>query len=270
MPSIHHPRLAFPATVLTAPDTVWLVAGEDFRYKLSGHGVEHWLPEVLRQCQGKKALEELIAGLSKNLQAAARQVFDQLYGERVLVDGTAQDVHTPGVYRLTLTGTGPLLPLLSQHAGDESTPRLMVLCQDNLDYAAALEFNRRCLQEAAPFLWVTTGPMSRGYVSPVFLPGAGPCLACLQQHFQRLSPVPELYDALREHGQQGKPVEPVPFPEEGLAILAGIVTWKRKQLAEPMPPSALYQLHVLELETLEVTAHRVFVNPECPACALGS
>ena len=36
--------------------------------------------------------------------------------------------------------------------------------------------------------------------------------------------------------------------------------------AGELPPAALYRLHALEVATLEVTAHRVFADPECPAC----
>ena len=45
----------------------------------------------------------------------------------------------------------------------------------------------------APWLWVSTGAMSRGYVSPVFLPDAGPCLGCLLRHGRLLSPAREIH-----------------------------------------------------------------------------
>src|SRR5207302_70111 len=41
------PCLALPFTVLTAQDRVRLVAGEDFRYTLTGPGLETWLPDWL-------------------------------------------------------------------------------------------------------------------------------------------------------------------------------------------------------------------------------
>ena len=149
----------------------------------------------------------------------------------------------------------------------EQVPTLSVLCQDTLDPNAALEFNRRCLREAAgPWMWATTGPASRGFVSPVFLPNAGPCLECLVRHFQRLSPVPQLYEALARHGQQDGAFAAVPFPAEGLTILEQIVRWKLAQLSGT-PHPALFQLHVVELDSMEVSTHRVFLDPTCPECS---
>src|SRR5207244_479431 len=105
-------------------------------------------------------------------------------------------------------------------------PTLHVFCQDRIDYEAALQFNRRCRADSAPWLWASTGAMSRGYVSPVFLPDAGPCLECLFRQFRRLSPAPEIYEAMREHVRQDRPIIPVPFPDEGVAILREIVRSK--------------------------------------------
>ena len=141
------------------------------------------------------------------------------------------------------------------------------LCQDRLDYAEALHFNARMLKGVNPWLWLTVGPLNRGYVSPVFLPDAGPCLHCLLTHFQRLSPAPELYDDLKEHARRGQPICAAPFPPQGVAILQQLLLWKVALLREPEAPAALFQLHVLEIGTLEVTAHRVYRDPECSACS---
>jgi bacteriocin biosynthesis cyclodehydratase domain-containing protein len=111
--------------------------------------------------------------------------------------------------------------------------------------------------------------MNRGYVSPLFLPVAGPCLACLLGHFRRLSPAPEIYADLIEHARRGLLVRPVDFPAEGVAILRALVLWKASLLAHSAPPAAAYRLHVLETESMEVSAHRVFVDPECPDCGGG-
>jgi hypothetical protein len=152
-------------------------------------------------------------------------------------------------------------------------------------------------------MWATTGPASRGFVSPVFLPNAGPCLECLVRHFQRLSPVPLLHEALARHGELGGAFAAVPFPEEGVTILEQIVRWKLAQLrsshratdvsrsvsegvqnAASTPPLAhaagdnsfdrlsdaphptVFQLHVLELDSFEVSTHRIFIDPTCPEC----
>ena len=89
----------------------------------------------------------------------------------------------------------------------------------------------------------------------------------LLTRFQRLSPAPELYSDLIDHARQGKPLSPAPFPPHGLAILQQLLLWKIALLAEPVAVAALFQLHVLEVATLEVSAHRVFCDPECPACS---
>ena len=114
-----------------------------------------------------------------------------------------------------------------------------------------------------------SGPMSRGYISPPFLPGAGPCLACLIGQFRRLSPAPELYDALIDHARCGRGIVSAQFPATGLDILAQIVLWKLAELRRVDPPSALFRLHVLELETMEISSHRVLADPACPACGNG-
>jgi bacteriocin biosynthesis cyclodehydratase domain-containing protein len=261
-------RPALPYTVLTGPDTVRLVAGEDHRYTLTGPGLERWLPALLASLDGRR-LEEALAELVPEHRAEALGWVERLYGERMLVDAPAVAGHPVAVHRLRVEGTGPLVGLLVTADAPGDGPELAVLCQDRLDYEEALRFNLNCRAGDAPWLWASYGPMSRGYVSPAFLPDAGPCLACLIRQFQRLSPAPEIYDALLDHARQGRPVTPVPFPAEATAILGQLVRWKAALLAHPEPPPALYRLHVLELETLEVSSHRVFVDPGCPACGGG-
>lgn len=260
------PRLALPFTVLPAPDTIRLVAGEDFRYTLTGGGIETWLPALLAQCDGRLSLAELLSLLDADRRAAGRALVERLYGERVLVDGPASAGYEPRRVRLAVEGTGPLAGALRAHPCDATLPALPVLCQDRLDYEEALRFNRRCRDSLSPWLWATTGPVQRGYVGPLFLPDAGPCLGCLLNHFRRLSPAPELYDALRRHAQDGAELKPGSFPTEAVEILKQLVLWKASLLAQPQP-AALYRLHVLEVETLEITAHRVFIDPECPECS---
>jgi bacteriocin biosynthesis cyclodehydratase domain-containing protein len=188
-----------------------------------------------------------------------------LCGERILVDGPVEAAVAAGRYGFSAEGTGPLAARL--RCAPCGPPLVTVLCQDTLDYRAALEFNRRCLGSGTgPWLWVTTGPASRGYVSPVFLPAAGPCLACLLGHFQRLSPVPHLYDALMLHAERGGPFATVEFPDGGLAILEQVVRWKIERLSQDPPTEIAFRLHVLELETMEMSAHRVFRDPTCTEC----
>ncbi len=263
------PFLALPYTIVSEPDTVRLVAGEDHRYTVSGPKLEAWLPGLLAGCDGRCSIEDLLAGLDGSVRAQAGDLVGRLYGERVLVDGPAERAHEPAAFAAAVEGTGLLAERLADEARAPAAPaarRLLVFCQDRLDYAAALECNARCLRGGDTWIWATHGPMSRGYVSPPFLPGIGPCWACLLGHFRRLSPAPELYDSLIEHARRGHVIEPTPFLATGVEVLAQLVLWKREQLARSDPPSALYRLHVLELDTMEVTVHRVLIDPECPAC----
>jgi bacteriocin biosynthesis cyclodehydratase domain-containing protein len=262
------PCLALPFTVLSAPDRVRLVAGEDFRYSLEAPGLEKWLPRWLPTLDGRITLDEAVAALPEELRPAARQLVARLYGERVLIDGPAAAAHRPRRYRLIPAGCGPLRDGLSAVAceADPNAEVAHVLCQDRLDYGEALRFNRRMLAGADPWFWVTCGPLSRGYVSPAFLPDAGPCLECLLAGFRRLSPAPELYAELAEHAARGGAVAAAPFPAPAAALLLDVLRWKVELLAEREPPAALYRLHVLEVASLEVSTHRVFADPECPAC----
>jgi bacteriocin biosynthesis cyclodehydratase domain-containing protein len=265
MSATRRPRLALPFTLLTGADTVRLVAGEDFRYTLTGAALESWLPAWLNGLDGRTPLDAALACLPEAHQAAARALVDRLYGERVLIDGSAADAHVPA--RLRLVPEGSAAWARDWHPGTaESGAELPALCQDRLDYDEALRFNRRCLQTATPWLWASTGPMSRAFVSPLFLPDAGPCLNCLLYHFRRLSPAPELYDALCEHARAGGEVVPVPFPPQALAIVQQLLLWKASAAAAADAPAALYRLHVVEAATLEVSTHRVFVDPECREC----
>ena len=260
--------LALPFTILCGPGRVRLVAGEDFRYTLEAPGLEKWLPGWLPTLDGRRTLAEAVAALPEELRPAARQLVARLYGERVLIDGPAAAAHRPRRCRLVAEGSGPLRDALTGAAGesDPGAEVVHVLCQDRLDYAEALDFNRRMLAGAAPWFWVTTGPLSRGYVSPAFLPDVGPCLECLLTGFRRLSPAPELYAELADHAARGGAVAPAPFPAPAAALLLDVLRWKVELLAERDPPAALYRLHVLEVAALEVSAHRVFADPECPAC----
>lgn len=265
---MRRPRLALPFTILSGRDTVCLVAGEDFRYTLTGGGIELWLPDFLNRLDGRQPLDLALTQVADREREAAWHLVERLYGERVLVDGPPDAAHPATRFRLAVEGGGPLAEALAKMACEiDRGSVLRVLCQDRLDYDEALRFNRSCRSGPSPWLWVTSGPMSRGYVSPVFLPDAGPCLACLVRHFQRLSPVPAIYDDLLTHACQGRPIPPVPFPEQAVELLKQTVLWKASLLAEKEPVPALYRLHVLETESFEVSTHRVFSDPECPECA---
>jgi bacteriocin biosynthesis cyclodehydratase domain-containing protein len=267
-PTPQRPCLALPFTFLTAPGRVRLVAGEDFRYTLEGDGLDDWLPAWLASLDGHEPLDKALDRLPEPHRPAAQHILERLAGERVVIDGPAPMAHVPADRPLALEGPPTLLAGLAIPAGgDPSCPPVPVLCQDTLDFHAALAFNHRCLTGASPWFWLSCAPLARAYFSPAFLPDAGPCLECLFRSFRRLSPVPELYTELSEHGERGGPFTPAPFPHQGIALLGNLLRWKAELLARPEPPAALFRLHVLEAESLEVSAHRVLADPECPACA---
>jgi bacteriocin biosynthesis cyclodehydratase domain-containing protein len=265
------PRLALPFSILAEPDRVRLVAGEDFRYSFTAPEVDRWLPALLERLDGSLTLESLLAGVEEGRRADALAVLERLYGERAVVDGPASAAHRGAPRPVVVTGSGPLREALASadslaSASGFGNRPLVVLCQDRLDYAEALDCDARCRRDGSPWLWASTGAMQRGYVGPLFLPDAGPCFGCLLRSFQRLSPAPDLYDALVAHSRRQGALEPAPFPSEAAAMLGQIVRWKIAQSAEAVAPPALFRLHVLECATLEVSTHRVFVDPHCPQC----
>jgi bacteriocin biosynthesis cyclodehydratase domain-containing protein len=258
-------RPAQPVTIIALDDHVHLICGEDIRYTIRAEGLATPLADLLTKCDGCTPLDRLLDGFGDDGQARVRDIIDRLCGERLLIDGPVEAATPFGRHRLEVSGSGPLVERLRCPAAD--LPPVAVLCQDTLDYRAAMDFNRLCLTlRTSPWLWVSTGPASRGYVSPLFLPDAGPCLACLLRHFQRLSPVPYLYDALMHHSEQGGPFAPAGFPDGGLTILEQVVRWKVDRLGEDPTAASVFRLHVLELETMELSVHRVFRDPTCPEC----
>ena len=261
------PRLAYPFTVLSQPDVVRLVAGEDYRYTLTGAGLERWLPDLLLRCTGRDTLATLLGAVSQEQRRPAQEIIERLYGERVLVDGAATAAHVGRQYGRQVTGSGTLADRLQRDlSADAGPPRITILCQDHLDYAAALAVSTATRQRRETFLWASYGALQRAYVSPLFLSDAGPCFNCLLRTFQRLSAVPEIYAALLEHGSTGQAFAPADFPAEGIDMLHALVRWKLAQAELAAPSAALYRLHVLERATLEVSTHRVFLDTECPQC----
>ena len=81
------PCLALPFTLLTAADTVRLVAGEDFRYTLTAPGLDGWLPPWLERLDGRRTLDETLLAIPAERRADAVRLAERLYGERVLIDG---------------------------------------------------------------------------------------------------------------------------------------------------------------------------------------
>lgn len=258
--------LALPFTILHETGMVRLIAGENMRFTLRGSGLELWLPTLLARCKTACTVAGLLNEVDAEVQLFAVQVIEQLISERVLVDAPVEQSHTPAIAGLEVHGSGPLVARLRSIPTSENADQVVTaLCQDALDYHSAARWNREQLSQRR--LWISTGAMSRAYVSPLFLPGAGPCLSCLFRAFEALSPAPELYDALRVHAQENREIPAVPFPSVGVEILAGLVQWKLQQAAEPWPASGLYRLHVLEVRSMEISTHTVLRSVDCPDCS---
>jgi bacteriocin biosynthesis cyclodehydratase domain-containing protein len=260
-------RLSLPFTILTAPGIVRLVAGEDSRYTLTAAELDTWFPKFLQSFDGSNSVEQAVQKLPEVYQKSAFQLVERLFSERVLIDGSAIDAHSPQRYRMEVKGSASWSKghfEVAQELGND----LPILCQDSLDYEALIRFNRYYRDQNQAWLWATTGPMNRAYVSPLFLPHAGPCAVCLLSHFRRLSPIPELYEELVEHSRKGREIVPVPFPSEGEAMLRELIRWKVALASQEQAPASLYRLHVLDAYTLEVSSHRVPINPECRECRL--
>lgn len=255
-----------PFTVLTEPDTVRLIAGEDFRYTFTDEQLETWFPNWLKRFDGQTILQDTFSELTETQTQSALSIVERLRGERVLIESSAQVAHQRNSYHLQIEGSASWAKKWSIHQDEQSEDSLLLFCQDRLDYQEVIEQNAACLSSQTPWLWVTTGPMNRAFVSPLFLPHVGPCLACLLNHFRRLSPAPELYDALAEHARQGGEISPSPFPQHALSLLQQLVQWKVSLTTFEAAPSTLYRLHVVDVDRLEVTSHRVFIDPECAAC----
>ncbi|MFM7165722.1 MAG: TOMM precursor leader peptide-binding protein [Planctomycetaceae bacterium] len=263
--------MALPFTFLASQDSVRLVAGEDFRYTVLSAGIDKWLPGLAARFDGRAAIDDLLATVPSEFRQAAADLIERFYAERIVFDGTAEDYFKPSAFRGVPEGTGAIVQRLqagSDFSAQVAHPSVHILCQDRLDYLALMEFNQRMLAGRSPWMWVSYGALVRGYVSPLFLPDAGPCLCCLLRHFERLSPVPEFYTELVQHARAGKMVTPVSFPETGLEILRQIVKWKLEAAALSEPPAGLFRLHVVEADSLEVRVHRVFRAPRCPECTI--
>jgi len=261
-----HLRLALPFAVLSDAGAVHLVAGEDFRYTLRGPDLVAWLPSFLRALDGSRTIDSLIEALPGAERRRASELVRQLLGERVLVEALPVQAPERVLGRALVHGDGSLASALRcvlGAAGDDEVDvaGVHVLCEETLDERRALAFNRERLRDGKPWLWVSSGALSRAYVGPVFLPWRGPCYACLVAAFERLSPAPELRQAVRAHDS---PLPRAELSGAALELVSQITRWKLDACAAATEGvAAAYSLHVLELGSLELTLHAVPVDCDC-------
>lgn len=278
------PRLALPFTVVAQPNTVRLVAGEDFRYTFRAERLEDWLPTLLKGCDGRSPVVALLATVPECVQAEAERLLERLYGERILVDGEVAAaagafsgrVHVEGAgelaeaFRRAVCGEDSAIDCIAgvvcAPARNSQRQDLAVLCQECLDYATACTFAVRCRQRHMPALWLSTGAMTRGFVSPLLLPDSGPRLCCIVHHFRRLSPAVDVFDALVAHGEAGRPIANSSLPPFATRMLLNLALWKASVVAEAAVTPALFRLHVLEANSLEVSSYPVVAAGDCPTC----
>lgn len=266
-------KFAFPFTIITKQNTVKLIAGEDYRYTLTGANLDSWLPSLLAKIDGNKLTKEILENFDEPLKEQALAILERLYGERVLIENVVLKIATKENYKLEIFGSGKVYNLLQNLAekdfNKDSKNIIKILCQDRLDYQEILNFNQQRLMENSLFLWVSYGAMTRGFVSPIFFPNIGACLSCLITQFKHLSPTPEIYQELIEHAQSSKTIQAVNFPDYGVKMLEQLVLWKLSLLQETELPASIYRLHVLEISSLEISSHQVFIAPDCPGCRQG-
>lgn len=258
-----------PFTIIPEADCVRLIGGEDIRYTLRGPAIERWLPALLGDI-GTASAGGALASVPEAHRRAAESLITRLVSERVLVEAPPRP--RPSPFRIEMVGAGALAEALRGRVqrAVEDAPVLRVLVQETLDYGAALAFDRAARREVPAWLWVTSGPAARALVSPVFLADGGPCAGCMLAAFRRLSPAAELYDALLAHGARGGAFAATPLSDEAASVVAALVAWKARALAEPDPPAAVFELHALELASFAISTHPLAIDPDCAGAHEGA
>lgn len=256
-------RFAMPFGTATEPDCVHLIGGEDVRFSLRAPGIERWLPALLQQLARGESDAELLRSLPEHRRDAARELVEQLVGERVLVLDSVPRA-AGRAWAPEVLGEGRLAERVrATLPKTEAGEPLSLICQDALDYRAARERSAELRRLGRAHLWASVGPASRALVSPLFPAGSSPCFECLLAHFLRLSRAPDLTRALFASGLES--LQAPEFPERGLALVSELVAFKCGLAAEPEPAAALFRLHAFELSTLEISSHPVSPDPQCSA-----
>src|SRR5689334_7160867 len=101
-------QFAFPFAILTKPDLVRLVAGEEFRYTLRSPALDQWLPRWLSSFESAVEWRPLLNQLPGEHQQQALEIITRLYGERALFGGSKEPPHVPSPIRWVVEGSGKL------------------------------------------------------------------------------------------------------------------------------------------------------------------
>src|SRR5216117_421768 len=88
-------RFAFPFAILTKPDTVRLVAGEEFRYTLRSPSLDQWLPQWLSSFECAVEWRPLLNQLPRECHQQALEIITRLYGDRALLEGNGEHPNMP-------------------------------------------------------------------------------------------------------------------------------------------------------------------------------
>ena len=242
--------------------SVWVVAGEDLRWRIEGAESVEWLPGLISGLDGSTPVRSLLEALPEEHRAPASEALSQLITERLVVPVSCSP-ESMGRFDIDVVGEGALAEATRSRSEVRAGSPLRVLCQDTLDYSHAERFGAQARAEAVPHMWSTIGPRVRAFVSPVFLPDQGACVGCIISGFRRLSPVPEFYDVLRSHGARGGDFAPARVASAWIDSVASLIAWKVSLLEPPSAPPAVFQMHRLEAGTAEVSAHRLVIDEDC-------
>jgi hypothetical protein len=252
--------VSLPVTLIEHEGVTWLVAGEDLRWSVEGAHSAEWLPGLIGAADGTRPVAALLESLPERHREAASATIEHLAEERLLV-ASADLTLRRGPRRIEVIGEGALADAVRAQGRGEGEETIRVLCQDTLDFASARRFGAQ--ERDGVHLWATVGPVARAFVSPVLKPGQGPCVGCIVTGFRRLSPTPELYDALDAHTERSGTFAPARVGEAYLRTVAGLVAWKLSLLDALVVPPAVFRMHVLEHGTVEVSSHALVRDADC-------
>jgi bacteriocin biosynthesis cyclodehydratase domain-containing protein len=263
-------KFAFPCTFVNDMGRIWIVAGEDVRISIDAPRTAEWVLPLLRSIDGAATIRTLIEERPAQFRKDAVELIARLKSERLLIDVSAPSSRSESEkFTLKILGSGAVFEKLRAAVrGREGERQLIVLCQADLNYQEARNFSRECQAADSPYAWISHGARTRAFVSPVFLPDSGPCLECLLDNFESLSPLPELYEALAGHAARNGEFAPVEIPAHTGEILGEILLEKIRLLETGSNAPAVFRLHVLEMANLGVETHRLLRDPACRSCSM--